>query len=293
MAKTVAIVGTAENTRNGVLTSKADEIWTMNWFYLYDFIPRISRLFEMHPIWVTGRSKEPEHKKVRDHWKWMHKKHPFPIYTLLPLKAVPNSIPFPIQEVTEDIFGRRLLRGDKPSDFYASSVDYMLAMAIHEKFDVIELYGVEMGSQTEYRYQRESCAFFCGLAMGRGITVRLEPNSILMKQRRYGYGGGGFVISRQDLERMHHQFAEKLTNNLALLQHAEGFAAALREKGTPEELAIAEQKVMELHDEVVMATACEQLLSYQISHIDLDEPTIDIQNPIQTLALEDATVQKA
>lgn len=291
MGKTIAIVGTAENTRDAVRQSRADEIWTMNWFYLYDFIPRISRLFEMHPVWLYALSDKPQHKKMVDHWKWLQEnKQPYPIYMLDRFNNVPSSVSYPIEQVTENIFGRKLLRGEEPFDFYGSTVDYMLACAIYEGAETIELYGVEMGSTTEYKYQRDTAHFFIGVAIGRGITIKIQPACVLLKAKRYGYTGDQMIF-RQDLERMYTIFETRRKNAEARLQFHEGQRALLMEM--PEEsrpkdyeaqlLAVA-IKVQEFRDEVLIASGGEQLLIFEISEIDLAEPgEYELVNPLKLI----------
>jgi hypothetical protein len=282
--RTVAIVGLAESTREALRDSQADEIWTLNWAYKYDFIPRIDRLFEMHPVWLMGKSKKPEHRKMYDHWRWLKRKtaRGYPVYMLQDIPRVPGCVRYPIEAVTADLFGGALRRGGQPSDFYGSSVDYMLALAIHEQFDVIETYGVEMGSLTEYRYQRESCAFFIGLALGRGITVKLPGASILLRGKRYGYEGGQMIF-RQDLERMLVDFENKRSQALARLQHAEGLLEAAMNSGDPDQVETARVNVNKHRDEVLIASGGYQVLVYQIREIDLEEPTWELENPLSKI----------
>ena len=276
--KSVALVGYAEETRDAVRKSQADEIWSINWAYKYDFIPRIDRLFEMHPVWVYGASPKPEHVKMKDHWEWLRKPHPYPVYMLTQLPQVPACVRYPIEEVTNFIFDNKLIKGGNPHDFFGSSVDYMLALAVYEGFERIELYGIEMGSMTEYRYQRESAAFFIGRVM-QYAQIILQPESVLLRGKKYGYEGGQMIF-RQDLERMLIQWEEKKQDATARLQHAEGQLAILAEKGTPKELDEINRACMLLRDELMVASGGEQLLIYQIREIDLEEPELKLENPI-------------
>ena len=248
--KTVAICGFASTTRDGVRRSTADEIWSLNWVYNYDFLPRIDRLFEMHPIWWQAKNTKPAYEKPRKHWQWLQEQHPFPIYMLEHRPEVPACVVYPIEKVSFDLFGAKwyyqlfdfrkfsfdwwmkilhrrkkgglLLRGRNPMRLFGSSVDYMLALAIHEGFERIELYGVEMGSMTEYQYQRESLMLFAGIGMGRGCTIAIPEGSILFnKNKLYGYEGGQMIF-RQDLERLKNEAAQMHENEKAILQFKEG-----------------------------------------------------------------------
>jgi len=282
--KTVALVGFAETTRDGVIQSTADEIWTINWAYNYDFIPRIDRLFEMHPIWVYIRTHKPEYIKPREHWKWLHKPRPYPVYMLREFPDIPNCRAYPLKEVTDFLFGNRLTKGGDPTSFYSSSFDYMMALAIYEGFECIELYGLEMGSTTEYRYQREGAALFIGMALARGIQVKVPSNSILLRGRKYGYEGGQMIF-RQDLERILSELSKRKRDAFARMQHLEGQAYLMEQVGQaiPEELS---EKIGKAKEDALIASASEQTLNYLIREVDLEEPELDFINPLETIPLE-------
>jgi hypothetical protein len=282
--KTVALLGGAESTRDQVWNSNADEIWTANWTYLYDYCPRIDRLFEMHPIWVYGDCEKPEWTKPYKHWRWLQDgEKGYPIYMMVQHPKVPSSVRYPIEDITEDLFGNRLLRGDEPTDLYSSSADYMLAMAIYEGFDKIELYGVEMGSSTEYKYQREGASYFIGAATGRGITVQIPPKSIIMKSKKYGYEGGQMIF-RQDLEAMLRHWAKLKRDRFAMMSNVEGRLQALHAEGkTSEEMRPLAFKCSEARENAAVASGWVDCLTYQIKEVDLEEHEMELRNPFETI----------
>jgi len=75
--------------------------------------------------------------------------------------------------------------------YFSSSIDYMLALAIAERYDRIDLYGVLMRHHSEYQYQRPSAEYWIGFAKGRGIEVNIYGISsalCTMEQGKlYGY----------------------------------------------------------------------------------------------------------
>ncbi len=77
------------------------------------------------------------------------------------------------------------------ADYFSSTVDYALALAIYRGFTTIELYGVNMGFGSEYKYQKPSAEFWIGQAMGRGIDVKIHGDlTSLLKTvgcKIYGY----------------------------------------------------------------------------------------------------------
>lgn len=285
----LALLGGAEETRGGIWDSKADEIWTLNWFYLYDWVPRIDRLFEMHPVWLYSHTDNEEWEKPREHWKYLHQPLPYPVYMLADLAPhpVPSCVRYPIEEVTEYIYGDKLVKGLPSShvtqDFYSSSFDYMMALAIYERWDVIELYGFEMGSLTEYRYQREGGAFFIGQAIARGIQVVLPQKSVLLRARRYGYEGGQMIF-RQDLERLYDKWTEKDRDALARVQYFEGRMAENPSDENSESLRRA-------REDALITSGGLQLLAYQIRFVDLEEPELNINNPLMTIPIVKGKVE--
>ena len=104
------------------------------------------------------------------------------------IKAMDLGIPYidlenyPLQEII-DYFA---------TDYFSSTVDYAIALAIYERFSEINLYGVNMSNLSEYSYQKPGVDFWCGVAIGKGINLKSHsPISTIMKTRDgllYGYG---------------------------------------------------------------------------------------------------------
>jgi len=190
--RSVAIIGFSELTLPYLKDSKADEYWTMNHVVLIDYVkmPRIDRLFEIHKREWYLRG---EQTKSRNYNKWLKKKHPFPIYMQeeeLNTGLVPSAVKYPFQEICDDLLpGLIKVIGVEETHltYFTSTASFMFALAIHEKFDQIELYGVDMDSDTEWGYQKPCGEFWLGLALGRGIKVILPETSNLCSAPIYGY----------------------------------------------------------------------------------------------------------
>jgi hypothetical protein len=77
-------------------------------------------------------------------------------------------------------------------DYFSSTVDFAIALAIYEGFTEIDMYGVNMQNETEYAYQKAGADFWVGQALGRGIKVQIFGKfTSLLKTRDgliYGYG---------------------------------------------------------------------------------------------------------
>lgn len=224
----LAIVGFSINSRSLAPYDSPDhEIWIMNEEYNQPWVKRFDRLFQLHPkydymrrtntndanhaLWLTNKSdtcyrckgtlktkdfetgKEitcPECKlgiyyPPEDRLK-------YPVYLQKDDPDVPGSFAYPLGDIMKDLFPFT----DKP--YFTSSPAFILAMGIWMGFRRIELYGLEMGTDTEYHYQRANFEYLIGLARGRGVEVVLI-NSQICSGQLYGYDNMKIGF-RQDLE---------------------------------------------------------------------------------------------
>jgi hypothetical protein len=103
---------------------------------------------------------------------------------------VPSSAEYPLEKVVELL--PALKRGtEKQVKYFTSSFSYMLALAIAEGFERIEVYGFELAAGDEYVPQKACAEFWMGFALGKGIEVFLPEGSQLCWGPLYGYQGHG------------------------------------------------------------------------------------------------------
>lgn len=102
-----------------------------------------------------------------------------PVYTIAPDPRIPKSVAYPRAEMVSK-YGPY---------FFTSSLSWMFALALEQEgIEEIGLWGVDMASHEEYGLQRPGCQFFVMLALGRGIKVRVPPQSdLLAPQMQYGF----------------------------------------------------------------------------------------------------------
>lgn len=192
--RSVAIVAFAETSRAAAKHSQASEVWTLNHgaIALAEYLPRLDRVFELH---------QPEHiaspMNSEAYVEWLLQPQPFPIYMLDAYPGVPSAKAYPFEYVRSLFSG--LTHGDERSVYLTSTVALMMALAIMEGFELIELYGVEMSSNGEYVYQRDGVTLLAGIALGLGVQVRLPQESKLLRAAIYGLEKGQ-MINRQALE---------------------------------------------------------------------------------------------
>ena len=134
-----------------------------------------------------------------------------------PLEAImDDTIPL-IPHIDTGLFPER---GIEP--YYISSIDYMIALAIYERFDRIELYGVELREQTEWAMQKSGATFWVGFARGRGIDVYIPKKSVLMSAPLYGKDEGDQMIPIQIPEMIRREMQKEFDSQRNIHNHLSG-----------------------------------------------------------------------
>jgi len=245
--RTVALVGFADNTRSFAYHLPANvELWTLNrgWSFAEHFT-RIDRLFELHDLpYLSDPNNADTRQSLSDakqsHWDWLQGPHDYPLYCLDAYREIPGSVSYPLQAVMEDAF-RHIWRGNENVRLAASTFDFMLALAIHERVDRVEIYGFEMGTGTEFQYQHATAMLLIGLAGGRGIDVWTpETSGLIPRMKLYGYEGAQ-MITRQTLEAYKRQADTERDRYKALTNARLGILQHLMHVNTNESLAQKEQ----------------------------------------------------
>ena len=150
------------------------EMWSLNQGHAIfppEVMTRMTRWFQVHP-W---EEMVPRQNRREKHLEWLATA-PVPVYLEeLHIEQVPSGIRYPYEEVCFDL----------GTDYLTSAIAFMFALAIHEKFELIKLYGLDMAYGTEYFDQRPCMEFLAGLAIGRGIQVWTPDSCPLFKGQRY------------------------------------------------------------------------------------------------------------
>lgn len=158
----VAILGLSPSTHDQVPWDW--EVWGLPWDADY---PRINRFFEMHD---RDLLEQPEARRPNDYWERLA--HLDPVYMQKVHDDIPGSVEFPLETLQKSVFSG-IPRGlwDDQKDWYNSSPAYQIALAIHEEFDVIGMWGIDVLDDSEFAAERPCLEFLQGLAIGRGIEV--------------------------------------------------------------------------------------------------------------------------
>lgn len=166
----VIILGTAPSWEKAPLGDPKWEAWGLGncwqWWGKY-----ATRWFEIHPMSLLL-------KLGWNDYRWLTE-CPIPIYMAKHYAKVPNSIPFPLADV-----GGRFLRQ------FSSTFCYELALAIHEGFETIGIYGITFsgGTLRERFIESRGVLYWLGVAAGRGIKIQFPDAENKEFTHPYLYG---------------------------------------------------------------------------------------------------------
>jgi len=203
--KTLAICGFAHDSRDWAPYDKRTvEIWGCNETYAADYMKtsegkfRADRWFQMHLEEDWSRNNNPNDPR---HPEWIRAKHNFPL--VMQEKFGPGIEAFPLEETDKIFFSNAYaIDYDKKKrswldvykhGYYTSTFSWMMAYALWQKvtgqvdWEVIEVYGFNAASQSEYMYQKPCAEFWLSQALARNVDVRIAGTSPLMRGSLYGY----------------------------------------------------------------------------------------------------------
>lgn len=145
--------------------------------------PRIDKWFELHAL-VDMAGPENASWCV-PYYAWLREQK-FPIFMQEKNDDVPMAQAFP-RDVLVEKFGPSKARGT--TNWFTSSIAWMMAYAIHLGVDEIGIFGVDMAATEEhYSWQKAGCLRFMEIARAHGITVTIPLESTLAcPAPMYGY----------------------------------------------------------------------------------------------------------
>ena len=186
----IAIVGAAPSAKL-VKDTPADEIWTMN--HIAMLAEEQHERFPFTPSLLLEIHNEKEIRELAlgdrgdDYWRWLKKKHDFPILMKKKMLFIPSSETYPLDKVKTLLDDKIFVSGEMKDEMFGSSADYLTALAIYYMVTDIYYYGTTFGLATEYKYQNSGFHFWTGLAVGKGINIHVCKGDSLFEQKSYGY----------------------------------------------------------------------------------------------------------
>ena len=195
--KSVAIVGFGKSRELAFNLPPDVPIWSLSDAPDYDF-PRLDMVFEMHP--------ERDLVLEGERYQRLKTEVPYPVMMLEKNDDFPSSVEYPLELAKETIF-KHIFLGENHAEYFDSSMPYMVALAILSGYRRVFVYGFELRTDTEYRYQRVGAMLLIGVAAGMGIDIILPENTALIPPTLYGYDDFQH-INRQDMFELHAELFE-------------------------------------------------------------------------------------
>lgn len=116
-----------------------------------------------------------------------------PYFSSQPHPEISLSREYPLKEVMDAL----------KVPYFANTIAYMIAYAIHQQVTSISLYGVAQMGAHEYVAEKGCVEFWLGMAMGMGIQVSVETPSLLMRNTsEYPYGYMKTIKQLKDEEKL-------------------------------------------------------------------------------------------
>ena len=248
----VYLVGMNPNTRDKTPWDDPDaEIWVLNEMYHYPAIKKWDRIFQLHARWDFTRT---NNLNDPNHYLWLQNKpgaclfckgesqvqingqliecpecdkgtYTPPagmasrrIYMQEAFPEIPGAIAYPLDYLTDKYCADGV-------PYFTSTFSMMLILAIELGFPEIILYGFEMGSDTEYHYQRVCAEYWIGYGRGRGIKIE-APGANILKGELYAFNNMRLGF-RQQLEMRRGHLNDQMVKAHAETKVAEGMVRAL------------------------------------------------------------------
>jgi len=193
----VALVGGAPRTKDLAPYNDPEwEIWALG---VHLDLPRITRIFEIHPEYLFETDDYPQRL----------------VDLNIPLVVHEN---FPFRNENIEVFDRDQVTFGK----LTSSISYMMAYAIMNGVTHIKIFGVDMDvDDKEYFEQRPGLYAWLGYAEGLGIKVEI-PESSLYNDMDYPYSKKGIKpYTENEFRKMasyHQEMMNKYTQEIEQLK---------------------------------------------------------------------------
>jgi hypothetical protein len=208
MNKKLCICGTHPATReNAPFDNLEYDIWVFNEApQAVDWCKRWTHVFQMHKREVY---ESPKNFVNETHWQWLQEDHGDKVIWMQEVdERVPNSKRMPMDEMLANFPAANM-------GMFTSTAAMAMALGLYLGYEEIQVYGVDLGSNTEYTYQQPGWIYWVGVGKAL-LGDKLVLNSGLhhFHHRLYGYNGETqiereFFQSRAEIHEAARHNAEK------------------------------------------------------------------------------------
>jgi hypothetical protein len=161
--------------------------------------PKCDLFFQMHheAIW-----KNPKNRSDQEHYNWLVSGKTPPVYMQEAYPEVSKAKRYPIEDVLSliDKVDMVVSGVEKKFKYFSSTPDFALSLAAYlckknKVYKRIEVWGIELETESEYIYQRMGFGFWLGYLAALGIELSI--NGRLFNEPMYGYEGDVAISSIQ------------------------------------------------------------------------------------------------
>ena len=192
------------------------EVWKINEAYRLDeYYGReatATRWFQFHQRWDFTRRQNVD-GAGKDHWTWLREEHPFPIYMQQRWDDVPSSVAFPLTTILRDLLGDDPLTKHNFM-WFRNSLAYQIAFAVWLGFKKVSIYGWELASDTEMKYERPSAVFWLGW-----LASAIGPENIQVPIGNKLTAAGQRLYAFDDVPAVNRMHIESAMNNARSLEY--------------------------------------------------------------------------
>jgi len=178
LKKTAVILGMHQATFGEFDQTRTDcDVFVFNEMVSRGTVAHADYVYQLHKpvVWRSSQNRNDG-----NHYDWLKNNTEAVIFMQDEYPDVPMSRRFPLDAIIAAFPGAER--------YFTTTVGYALAYAIYAGYKRIEVYGVEMETNTEYAHQRPCVAYWCGVAYGRGIEVDFHSHTFFQSPL-YGYDG--------------------------------------------------------------------------------------------------------
>jgi len=141
------------------------------------FMKKWDRWFEIHSLDAI----KLDNPGLKRHWEWLAQDYGKPIYMSEAFPVFPSSIRYPVEAAVQ-LFGRHL----------TSTMGYMMALAGLSFLATgtpkrLEMFGFEMGLNSEYAYQHGGFMYMLGCLSKMGVEIYFPEGTLKDGELLYGY----------------------------------------------------------------------------------------------------------
>jgi hypothetical protein len=174
MPKTVRIYGTAPNLIKTPPPQRGEEVWLSNSPLVYG--KRFKRALTEWTRWFNIHSRKHIISTYPSGWQYyITEAHGRPVYTQVAQPELPSGVVFPGPAIQAAF----ALPDGRPNPYFTSTVCWLIALAILEGFERIELWGFRLTNDKRrysacYEWERPGFFYWVQQARDRGIEVTYQ-----------------------------------------------------------------------------------------------------------------------